>query len=775
MGVPGNANALLLASAAVSGGYQVSRSLRFDSSASSSLTRSPASASNRRTFTWSGWVKRAKSGGSQYGLFGGGGYFHFSFLSGDTLNINDSAGFNLTTNSVYRDFSAWYHILLAVDTTQATASNRLKLYVNGIQALFTGSTYASQNADTDVNTTAQHTVGALIFGGSVNSPFDGYLADVHFIDGQALDPSSFTTTDLTTGQLIPKAYTGSYGTNGFKLNFSDNSTTAALGTDTSGNGNTWTVNNLSVTAGSGNDSLVDTPTSYGTDTGVGGSVRGNYSTWNPLVQPYGSIALTNGNLENTSGGSVCVSTIGMPPSGKYYVEVSGTGCTGGVCPLPRTTQIEYDLGSGTTGVIGIAVNRDAGEVKLYKDNVLQSTTSFSSAGISADATLFIQSYSGSGAAPVVLNAGQRAFAYTAPSGFKTLCDTNLPAPVVAKPDQVMGVKLWTGNASTQTISGLGFSPDLVWIKGRSQAYGHRLLDVVRGATNALASSSTAAEFVESTGLTAFNSDGFSLGAAASYNDTATTYVGWAWDAGTSTVTNNSGSISSTVRANPAAGFSVVSYTGTGSAATVGHGLGVAPAFMIFKNRSASGTNWFVYHQSLGATKYLLLDSTVGQDTSSTVFNNTNPTSSILTVGTWVGTNGSGNNMISYCFSPVSGYSSFGSYTGGGTSGRFVYTGFRPKLIWVKNYNDNSYPSYTGWYMWDSVRGAYNYNQSNLNANSSNNEGIRNTGGAIGTIGVDLLSNGFCLRGSDDVDTNWGSGQYIYCAWAESPFQYARAR
>jgi hypothetical protein len=131
--------------------------------------------------------------------------------------------------------------------------------------------------------------------------------------------------------------------------------------------------------------------------------------------------------------------------------------------------------------------------------------------------------------------------------------------------------------------------------------------------------------------------------------------------------------------------------------------------------------------------------------------------------------------IAYCFAPVVGYSSFGSYTGGGSSGRFVYTGFRPKLIWVKNYNDGSYPSYTGWYMWDSVRGAYNYNQSNLNANSSNIEGIRNTGGSISTIGVDILSNGFCLRGPDDADTNWGSGQYIYCAWAEMPFNYSRAR
>jgi hypothetical protein len=388
---------------------------------------------------------------------------------------------------------------------------------------------------------------------------------------------------------------------------------------------------------------------------------------------------------------------------------------------------------------------------------------------------------GTGTSSFTANFGQRAFAYTAPSGFKALCTQNLPAPLVTKSNEVFDAVKYDGNDGTQTISGLAFSPDLVWMKARSIAYYNVLYDVVRGTGTAAAlySNTTEAENANPglQNLTAFNSNGFSLGTTTGpniVNSNSQSYVAWCWDAGTSTVTNNSGSISSQVRANATAGFSVVTYTGNNTAgATVGHGLGVAPKMIIVKSRGVE--NWGVYHYTLGTTSGLLLNSTTGA-IGSAWWNSTDPTSTVFSLSTSSGiTNSSGVSYVAYCFAPVVGYSSFGSYTGGGTSGRFVYTGFRPKLIWVKNYNDNSYPSYTGWYMWDSVRGAYNYNQSNLNANSSNNEGIRNTGGAIGTIGVDLLSNGFCLRGSDDVDTNWGSGQYIYCAWAEAPFNYSRAR
>jgi hypothetical protein len=262
--IPGSASAEFFgaAGAAAGGGaYEISRSLRFNSADSAYLNRTPASAGNRRTWTWAGWVKRSALGDNP-------GIFASSVASGpsisaiefdsDFIRVYDlqTSTYDFDTNTLarFRDTSAWYHILIAVDTTAATAANRVLIYVNGILQPRTNSN-PSLNFNTQVNVVKAHYIGFSIS----TRYFSGYLADVHFIDGQALDPSSFTTTDLTTGQLIPKAYTGSYGTNGFKLNFSDNSTTAALGTDTSGNGNTWTTNNFSITAGSGNDSLVDTP------------------------------------------------------------------------------------------------------------------------------------------------------------------------------------------------------------------------------------------------------------------------------------------------------------------------------------------------------------------------------------------------------------------------------------------------------------------------------------------------------------------------------------
>jgi hypothetical protein len=277
MSIPGSASPLLLAStAAAAGGYQVSRSLRFNPADSAFLSRTPAVAGNRRTWTWAGWVKRGRTGGSGDVLFSAYSgiddrdlyvtFVNVSVSSGPTDGIalfSPPAGNNIAvvSNAVYRDHSAWYHIVVACDTTQATPANRTKLYVNGSEVTYNVTTYPSQDQDLNINNTQPHALGSRPNGLSL---FSGYLAEVFFIDGQALTPSSFTEVSATTGQLIPLAYTGTYGTNGFQLKFADNSaaTAATLGADTSGNGNNWTPNNLSVTAGAGNDSLVDTPTSF---------------------------------------------------------------------------------------------------------------------------------------------------------------------------------------------------------------------------------------------------------------------------------------------------------------------------------------------------------------------------------------------------------------------------------------------------------------------------------------------------------------------------------
>jgi len=709
----------------------------------------------------------------------------------------DYIGATFTTKvesaAVFRDFSAWFHLVVSVDTTQATSSNRVRIYVNGTQLTnFATATYPSQNADTQINTTTVSVIGRE--SNWYNNYSNFYLADIHFIDGQALTPSSFTEVSATTGRLEPKQYTGSFGTNGFWLKFSDNSaaTAATLGKDYSGNNNNWTPNNLSVTAGAGNDSLVDTPSSAGTDTGLGGQVTGNYATLNPLIYGGSISAPTNGNLDISSGSSygTIYATIGAN-SGKWYWEFTNTStgsngsCVGiaaagatlssdagayskgyiycsGALKANNNSYGSYGASWNTSGdIIGVAFDSDNGTLTFYKNGSSQGQAY---SGIASTTEYYFPVFadaSGSASGGGSFNFGQRPFAYTAPSGFKALCDTNLPAPVVAKSSDYFQTVLWTGNSSTQTVSGLSFSPDLVWLKCRNDAYGHRLLDTVRGATIGLASQSTAAESTESTGLTAFNSDGFTLGSNVTYNESAKTYVGWAFDAGTTTTTNTAGSITTSLRASASSGFSVISYTGTGSAgASIGHGLGVAPAFALFKNRSTS-SDWQVYHVSLGNAQSILLQSTAAAGSSS-AFNSTSPTSTVITLGAGTSLNSNGSSHICYAWAPVTGYSSFGSYTGNGsTDGPFVYTGFRPRWILTKETTAANV-----WTINDTARDPYNAAKSNLWANQSSAEDTS-------TSGMDILSNGFKPRTSANYNN---SGQtYIYAAFAENPFQYARAR
>ena len=793
--IPGSANPLLLKSAAAAGPVQIERSLRFNSADSAYLSRAPAVAGNRKTWTWSGWVKRSLLGSSFQTIFGAGtggsAEAAIRFNSDDTLEFYAwTAGYNarLLTTQVFRDTSAWYHFVAVFDTPNATADQRIRLYVNGTEVTtFISRINPAQNYDGYFNNSISHTIGDAVSGASPRF-FNGYLADIHFIDGQALTPSSFTEVSATTGQLIPKAYTGSFGTNGFWLKFSDNSaaTAAALGNDYSGNNNDWTPNNLSVTAGAGNDSLVDTPTSYGTDTYVGGEVRGNYCVLN-AVNTYGSTTLSNGNLEatlTTGGGAVAVGTIAVS-SGKWYWEVTPSGSSNhwniGIADSAasnkafdgpngwyyyadgrKVTNLSYtSYGSSFTGgdVIGVALDMDAGTVTFYKNNTSQGTA-FNS-GIAGKLIQPALNISATNSNAFIVNFGQRAFAYTAPSGFKALVDTNLGAPVVAKPSTVMDVKLYTGNGSTQTISGLGFSPDFAWFKSRSVAENHVLSDTVRGADKQLFSNLTNAEQTNSTYVTSFTSDGFSLGSntgTGGNNINGTTYVAWAWDAGSSTVTNTQGSITSQVRANASAGFSIVTWNGNGNA-TIGHGLGVAPQFIICKKRTGTG-DWQVGHYSLGWTKRLGLNLTTAEETTIAAWNNTAPTSTVFSVGN---TSNFGGDIVSYCFAPVVGYSSFGSYTGNASAdGPFVYTGFRPRWVMVKRSD-----AVSDWSVIDTSRVGYNPDNETLYPNLSIAEQT------IYNI-ADILSNGFKLRTTDSYQ-NANGGTYIYAAFAENPFQYARAR
>jgi hypothetical protein len=1062
---------LLLTSAAGSGAYQISRSLRFNSGDSSSLRRTPGTTGSRTTWTYSLWVKRSTLDTDQRSLLtvpsgaSDDDYFQFGFYQ-DKIYIAGSSTAFLITTQVFRDVSAWMHIMLVADTTNATANNRLRLYVNGFEVTAFGTrNNPSSSQNLGVNRTAQHQIGSQ----DISYYFNGYLAEVFLIDGQALDPSSFTTTDLTTGQLIPKAYGGSYGTNGFKLDFADNSSNTAttLGKDTSGNGNNWTPNNFfvtssfdsisfpfsggpptvdylvvagggagggrvgggggagglltgssyAVTAGTsysllvgqggsgtsgvgavggkgvnsifgnliaqggggggtsgttglaggsgggasnfptssaggvgtagqgnnggagtsgangcgggggsstvggsggggasgnggsgtavsitgasvtyaggggggaqggtpgtgtdgggngtadnstagagavntgsggggggyvsepggtggaggsgvviirysdtyanlssisagltytltvsggykiyrftastqyspsiaaGNDSLVDTPTSYGSDTGVGGEVRGNYATLNNLLNTTGSYA--NGNLERTSSDNTGALGTICPSSGKWYAEFTWTTIGSAAVGVIISTRItssaadgltqSWQLGYTSTGkletagsqsnvtgfttsdVIGVAFDSATGAATFYK-NGSSIGTATSAAFASVPVGIGACGGGSAGTNTFIANFGQRAFAYPV-SGYKALVDTNLPAPVVAKPNTVMDVKLYTGNGGDQTISGFSFSPDFIWTKSRSQAYSHNVYDSIRGTGKNLFANETSAENTDANTIKAFNSNGFQLGSNDNGNYTnGGSAVAWCWDAGTSTVTNTAGSITSQVRANATAGFSVMTYTGQTAAGTIGHGLGVAPSLIITKARS-NAQSWGVYHKDVGINNYLLLDSTGASTSYSGIWGSSAPTSTVFGVPGDVGLNNSNTwTYVAYCFAPVSGYSSFGSYTGNGSSdGPFVFTGMRPRWIVFKQTNVGG----QGWFILDTARSAYNVASTYLLAQSSNAE-------ASGYVDTDFCSNGFKIRSSDGA-INASGGTYIYAAFAESPFQYARAR
>ena len=787
-----NSQPLIGASGNQGGAYNIERSLRFRSSASAYLNRTPANAGNRRTFTWSGWVKLGLIDLNYRSLFANGNAVDsMVFWNDNTFALTNFNGtsYVVRTTQVFRDPSAWYHLVIAFDTTQATASNRIKIYVNGVQVnSFATSTYPSQNYDTGYNTATVQYLGYNEY-----NRYDGYMAEVNFVDGQQLTASSFGETDAATGVWIPKRYTGTYGTNGFYLDFEDTSSVAALGYDAAGS-NDWTVNNVSLTSGATYDSMTDVPT-------LTSATAANYAVLNPVQSAGNGYTLSNGNLNwSWTGGPGSFwqrATISIS-SGKWYWEVTPTAVDAGpnlVVGIQTPDAASSSVTSGTIGtgygyyadgtkltgttfssygaswtnndVIGVAFDADAGTLTFYKNNSSQGTA-FSS--ITGSMSPVIMSYTGGSRTTTgSVNFGQRPFAYTPPTGFVALNTFNLPTPTIGatastQANKYFEAKLYTGTGSSRSVTGYGFSPDFVWIKERNAAADHALYDSVRGVQKQVESNNTDAETTETTGLTAFNSDGFTVGSLAQVNTNTDTYVAWAWDANGAGSTNTAGTITSTVSANTSAGFSIVTYTGTGANATVGHGLGVAPSFIIVKRRNTTG-GWPVYTSVYGKDYALELQSTAAIQTISDFWNTANPTSSVFGVnGSYASINASGGTYVAYCFAEVAGYSKFGSYTGNGsTDGPFVYTGFRPKFTLIKKSNSTG-----NWMLLDSKRLDYNGASASkeLYANLALGEGTSN--------GPDELSNGFKIR-DNYSDINASGDTYIYMAFAESPFKYANAR
>ena len=534
--------------------------------------------------------------------------------------------------------------------------------------------------------------------------------------------------------------------------------------------------------GSAIDSLIDTPTNYDAASGNNG---GNYATLNPLDSGTSNTTFSNGNLEastSTSGWHTTRHTVGMS-SGKWYWEVLCTSDTSGnglmVGILDPAGSLASYVGSTSGGyshsqdakkynngsnssygtsftdgdLISVAFDADAGTLVFYKNGVSQGTA-FSSipAGTYLPATSLGNTMS------ATINHGARPFAYTPPTGYLSLCTQNLADPTIADGSTAFDAKLWTGTGSSRSITGYNFSPDWVWIKPRNAAYNNALFDTVRGSGKRLKSNDTVAEDTDNNTLSGFSSDGFSLGTNNGVNQSSKTYVAWAWDAGSSTVSNTDGSVTSSVRANASAGFSIVSYTGTGSGISVGHGLNAKPALYIQKDREAT-ESWRVYTTVIdGSLDYLLLHDTSAKINSSY----TAPTSSVLNIG---GPNN--DDHIVYCFAPVAGYSSFGTYTGNGSSdGPFVHTGFRPALIFYKRTDSTGY-----WRIMDSTRDPHNVAYHVLFPNTSDSE---STTTGSNQYDVDILSNGFKIR-TTLASSNASGGTFVYACFASHPFKTARAR
>ena len=815
-------NTIRMGASGAGDAYEISRSLRFDNDDSPRLNFTASSAGNRQKWTKSFWLKRGSISRQFITAYYISGADVAAIELGDQHTVHFYDYYNgyrmhLETNQKFRDPTAWMHFVFNIDTTQSTASERAKIYLNGERITsFNIETYPSQNLNISFNQNVLEAWGTE--GAQQRLHFDGYLAEIYNIDGQQLDPTNFGKTDPVTNQWVPIEYTGTFGQNGYHLDFSDNTNNSAIGTDRSGNGNNWTPVNIA----SSHDVVLDTPTN-------------NFCTLNSIADAgatYGSGTIGNANLRYTGGSSnrTVASTFGISPSDTkgYYFEskiISGNQAnrlfvgigytsTNWVSTDARGANSDswvlrngdgvFIHNSGTDGettgagalsvgdIIQIAVK--GSNIWVGKNNswlfsgdpANNSTPKFNDVNetwtpVADVMTSNVINFNfgqdstfgtGSGYQGNTDANGHGDFYYTPPSGFFAICSANLPTPSIAKPELHFNCVTWTGNTtSPRNITGVGFDPSIVSIKARTNTYEFLWFDAIRGAGKRIFSHNNNAESDNLSTLSAFITDGFTVGQGSgvdlSVNGSASsTYVAWNWNSGSSTVTNNDGSTTTQVRANTTAGISAVTYSGPGSesTATIGHGLGVTPQAAIFKRRDSSG-NWMVYHQGIGNTHNLYFNTSDSKQDDSHAFNDTSPTSSVFTLGISGFLNASSGTYVGYLFSEVEGFSKFGTYTGNGnSSGAFVFTGFRPAYVLVKG------EDFAGnWNLFDNERPGFNVTNDRLFPNLSDAE----TDGSPSNNQIDIVSNGFKMRGSN-VDTNSNGSTYVYLAFAEAPFKYSRA-
>jgi len=702
-------------------------------------------------------------------------------------------------SGTHQDVSAfttdqWNHIALVRNSAVT------KFYLNGSE------TYSvSDTQDYDSVMGGEVNIGRFYSSGL---DMDGYLDEIRISDtarytGTFTPSTTEFTADANTKLLIHSDWTG------------------GLGADSSGNDNDFTPTNLVAT-----DQMVDSPTNnFPTVNPLW------YRTGYPNTLSEGNLELTV--TTGTATNHPTIATIGGIQSGKWYVEMdmaafsSGGAAIGVVMSVPEMTYIfqntdgitsrwyRNDGDKGYTGfnassygnsytqgdIIGVAIDMDNGAIYFSKNNTWQNSGDPTSGASKTGAaftdlltampdggwTFFFEAYHTS--STLVMNFGQDSsfagnktaqgnqdsnsigdFYYEPPTDYLALCTSNLASPEIALPTAHFNTKLYTGDgATTLAVSGVGFQPDFTWIKNRSAADDHTLVDSVRGATNYLVSNESDAEVDDSTFVASLDSDGFTVGDDVVVNTSTEDYASWNWKAGTTfdpatagTVTTGSGS------ANATAGFSIVKYTGEAGSITVGHGLSQAPEMIIAKN--LDGTYfWAGYHKDIGNTKSISINDS-GAEYPEKTWNDTTPSSTVFTLGASTETsahrfNYTGEDFIAYCFHSVEGYSKVGSYEGNGDNdGTFVYTGFRPMWVMAKCSDQSG-----SWLMTDSVRFPYNVTEDPLFANESSAETNSST------YAIDILSNGFKCRGVNNNTNNSSGDSYIYLAFAESPFKTSNAR
>lgn len=724
----------------------------------------PGVDTNDKVATYSVWVKKLATGAYQNiwdNRFNDTNYFTLRFNTLDQLQLNSAAtvvNADASTTEVFRDVGQWYHIVLQIDTTQATTTDRRTLFVNGVEQNLVDTNAIDLNSVHQGSIYLASWTNHIGMFGNGSSYHNGCFAEFNVIDGTVVDPSEFGQLDQYD-VWQPKKYKGVYGNNGFYLDFSNG---VDLGEDKSGNGHDWT--NVGVTQGN------DTPTNNKVILNIL-----NHSTLGTIVA--GGLGISG--LGNVSFGRIIKATVSIPLTGKWYCEGKMTSLNTsaqiiGIIPYNQKindanvnigtylesygygrititygdTALKYNnatvvtlagVAPITTDIIGVAYDADAGTLEIFKNNVSEGVI-FTS----------IPSQEYAFGCSGVIDIGwemyfeDEDFTYTPPSGYKSISLNSLDEPEIVDPEKYFKAIAYDDGTGAKVV---GFQPDLVWFKSRGSAFNHKLVDSVRGATKSIACNSDAVEETEATGLTSFDANGFTVGADTDYSDqTGTGMVAWNFK-------------------KKAGFFDIVSYSGslTGiGTESFSHNLSVAPELIIVccletlksnavKCPDAGSANHVAYMNLANAFSDVSANGNMPADTNSLFYTN------------WTGgLNENAYTYIAYLFASVEGFSKIGKYTGNGlTDGTFINCGFRPAFVLMKRSDSTG-----SWYLIDNIR-----NGSNQPTNQVLYPNLTNV--EVG-LSVDILSNGFKLR-STGADLNANNGSVIYMAIAERPFKYSRAR